>query len=1168
VKKFLFHHTRLFLCLLLFIFLENVSAQDNRNNRLFLDVPPDTFITKIDSLIDTLALPDAFIIPRSERIFRNEFRLLRNIHYFMEENQGRVIFRSTLKPGDSLTVIYQKYPFPLIPEYRHRELQTMNKKNTAGDSTKYAYGVVRKKLFDDLDSFSSNLQRSGSIVRGIEIGNNRDLTLNSGLNLQLSGYITPEVELVAALTDESTPLQPEGNTQTLREVDKVFVKINSPRLGGTLGDFKLTYQNSLFGNLQRKLQGITAHGEFGNFHQQITYATSRGTFYTNQFLGQEGNQGPYQLLGKNGEREIIVLAGTERVYVNGILQKRGENNDYIIDYSLGQLTFTNNRLITSEDRIEVDFEYANNFQRYGKNFVGFSASKREWDDTKNLLEDSAPLSETEKSALASAGDDPFQAAVSGAEFLGVGKGNYVLRDTIVAGKNTKYFQYVGSGKGDYLVRFTSVGPGRGSYIRERLGIYRFVGDGRGMYLPIRLVPLAGDKKFGDVNFSYLLRNNFAVEGEMALSSFDKNVFSAVNDEDNLGKAFSLGVSYQNESLHLLKKNMGQLNWRLNWNRRDRHFSPLDRPFDPEYNYKWNLAERVFETEEDMLETTLNYRPGRNIFFSMDGGWIKRGTAISSRRGKMQLVLADSTVLKSEIFGEWIKSNNIQISSNWLRYGGSLGRKLWQTMPAVNFRLEDRQVLTENNRMTGFRFAEAAVGIKFFKILGMRWHFQNRWRRDFLYNPHIEKNRLELSNSLTSQLRAWILQSQKWQGRVSFVYREKNFSPFFEQLPPDSMAMYQPDPQFQDTTWQDRQSHLANLEVQYRNKNRTIDSRLDYKVASELQAMQEKVFLKVEENRGNYRFDDELQEYVPDPLGDYLLIIVPTGRFESVTNIEAGWQLRYRPKPVRQKLKGIQKVLKNISTFTYLKVNEKSREKDIWQLYLLNFQKYHNLNTTVRGTYWINQDIYFFERNPDFGITLRSRYRDNLYNQYVDARFNESRRLWDRSIIWRQKIWGRVLSHEMEYKQSTNFRFVQAAPSRNRDVFGQSLKWKLNYRPVYAWQIRLQMEAGLQKDRAKVNQLQVRYLEVAPQINYAVRGKARAVVSLNYLNVRILQNPFNRPLPFEMGKGKREGHSFNWNIRFEYFVSSNITVTVNYNGRRDAGMSRTIHLGQAEVRAFF
>ncbi|MCB0313432.1 MAG: hypothetical protein KDH84_09245, partial [Calditrichaeota bacterium] len=60
----------------------------------------------------------------------------------------------------------------------------------------------------------------------------------------------------------------------------------------------------------------------------------------------------------------------------------------------------------------------------------------------------------------------------------------------------------------------------------------------------------------------------------------------------------------------------------------------------------------------------------------------------------------------------------------------------------------------------------------------------------------------------------------------------------------------------------------------------------------------------------------------------------------------------------------------------------------------------------------------------------------------------------------------------------------------------------------------------------------------------------------------------RAIPFEMGKGKKVGDSWQWNARFEYFISSNITINANYNGRRDAAALRTLHLGKAEVRAFF
>ena len=85
-------------------------------------------------------------------------------------------------------------------------------------------------------------------------------TLNSGLNLELSGQLSENLEVVAALTDEATPIQPEGNTQTLDEVDKVFVRFKSPYVQGTVGDFNLTYDQSQFGKLSRKLQGITLLG--------------------------------------------------------------------------------------------------------------------------------------------------------------------------------------------------------------------------------------------------------------------------------------------------------------------------------------------------------------------------------------------------------------------------------------------------------------------------------------------------------------------------------------------------------------------------------------------------------------------------------------------------------------------------------------------------------------------------------------------------------------------------------------------------------------------------------------------------------------------------------------------------------------------------------------------
>ena len=94
-------------------------------------------------------------------------------------------------------------------------------------------------------------------------------------------------------------------------------------------------------------------------------AIVRGQFSSYNFIGNEGNQGPYKIFGPNNEPNFVIIAGSEKVFVNGSAITKGVNDDYLIDYNIGEIRFNTTFPITNDMRIRVEFQYSNrNYNRF------------------------------------------------------------------------------------------------------------------------------------------------------------------------------------------------------------------------------------------------------------------------------------------------------------------------------------------------------------------------------------------------------------------------------------------------------------------------------------------------------------------------------------------------------------------------------------------------------------------------------------------------------------------------------------------------------------------------------------------------------------------------------------------------------------------------------------
>ena len=323
------------------------------------------------------------ILPNSEQLIAANGKLLvRNVDYQIDFYPGKITILTPDAAADPyrLKITYRTLPFAIKEVYK-RDLygeQNPDSGQQSVVSSQQKDSGLSENLFADGsqqpidDSQTSQLEVSGSQTFGISVGSGRDVTPNQELRVNVEGNVSENISILALLSDQDLPIQPEGTTENIQDIDQKLVRITHPNMRGTLGDFEGSLGASEFIFFPRALEGVQVEGDFkwGKFHL-IPSAIPKGQSTSLVLRGEEGRS-EYRLTVDG--QYVIVKAGSEIVWLNGERMRRGENNDYVIrEYGDPIVEFNSKHLITSNDTIRIDFEYIPEERAYQQNLYGLSS---------------------------------------------------------------------------------------------------------------------------------------------------------------------------------------------------------------------------------------------------------------------------------------------------------------------------------------------------------------------------------------------------------------------------------------------------------------------------------------------------------------------------------------------------------------------------------------------------------------------------------------------------------------------------------------------------------------------------------------------------------------------------------------------------------------------------
>ena len=1124
---------------------------------------------------DTIAIDSVSLIPGSVLISTTDTSIGNN-NFFIDFVNSKICWKpSTKAKPDSLNIQYKVFPLMFSKSKQIRDKQLLLEPTLNSKNPFYVEQISNTSNVFGLDG----LTRSGSISRGISVGNNQDAVVNSSLNLQLSGKLAGNIEVLAAITDDNVPIQAEGNTQQLQEFDKVFIQLNNDKHKLIAGYYDIKNPDSYFMKYFKKAQGglysfnskvPLRNNENATLMVNVGAAVSRGKFARNVFVGTESNQGPYRLIGAENETFIVILSGSEKIFIDGILLDRGQDRDYIIDYNTGEVIFTTRRIITKDLRITVEFQYSD--KNYSRTLLTSDAqwSQKKWkagvnfyseQDSKNqpVQQD---LSKEDKALLASVGDSLSKAFAQNIDSVAynVNEILYARRDTTVNG--TTYSPvYVYSRSADsafFRLGFTNVGQGNGNYVlsngAENGKVYVWVsplnGILQGNYEP--QVQLISPKRrlMATANFQYALdaKSKFGIE--LATTRNDVNLFSSLDKSNDIGGAAKLNFETQRK---LTFDSISPLILVTNFHAEltNENFVPVEVYRPVEFTRDWN-TNTINEVRNEIIPTiTIGLRKASkgelNYIF-------KSYLREDQYTGLMNMLNGYYKRNKLNLRGDvsYLTTSGTASSTTFLRHKEEFSRRISTWIPGIRFEQERNQIKQPNSDSllsTSFDFKIAEFFIQRVDTVKVPMKISIIRR----YDSGIKNN--EFVTSTIADMASFSSSFATKRGRIGGQFNYRNLAV----LEPSLIAV------------ESGESYSGRIEYVTNALKNMVQFNSYYEAGTGQEPKRNYSYLEVAPGTGVYTWNDynddgaqQLNEFEISNFQDqanYIRIFTPStenvkvffNQFNAVVNVNPA---------VYYKGTGDRPLWTKFSSLSTIRFDNR----------ITNAPDVDGLNpfprsiddTLLLSAQTSSRHILYFNRsNPLFNsdASYQQQQSRQLLSNGVESKNN---RIVSMNVRW---TLNRSYGFETTFENGTLSNRSEAFQTRDFTINSNKVIQKFNLQPGATWRVTFNYRNELKKN-IFVENLGEKATVNDAGVEWKFSSIKQGIISAKFNYIVIDYNGSSTtPLAYEMLEGLKIGSNTTWGLSIQRNLGSSLQLSLTYDGRKPAGLN-VIHTGSAQVRAFF